>query len=99
MLVVTVRYIPHYSRALSPIEEAFFKSSDDYSVAIELRFDSITTGNCDGCYRHTPMHLELLPKIKELIATVNKSYPQLEDDHWVHDLAFLSNITGKLYES
>ena len=62
----TVRYLPPYSPALNPIEEAFSKwknvvrrsncmSSDDLSVAIESGFDSITTDDCDGYYRHMKM--------------------------------------------
>ncbi|KAL1492435.1 hypothetical protein ABEB36_010687 [Hypothenemus hampei] len=42
--------------------------------------------------------LDLLPEIKEFMATTNKSYPQLEDNKWVLDLAFLSDITAKLNE-
>ena len=64
----TVRYIPPYSPALNPIKEAFSKcknvvrrsncmSSDDghLSVAIESSFDSITTDDCNGYYRHMKM--------------------------------------------
>jgi len=42
--------------------------------------------------------LDLLPEIKKFMASVNKLYSQLEDDYWVHDLAFFSDITGKLNE-
>lgn len=42
--------------------------------------------------------LDLLPEIKEFLASANKSYPQLEDNNWVLDLAFLTDITGKLNE-
>jgi len=62
----TVRYLPPYSPALNPIEKAFSKwknvvrrsnctFSDDLSVAIESGFDSITTDDRDGYYRHMKM--------------------------------------------
>ena len=62
----TVRYLPSHLPALNPIEEAFSKwknvvrrsncmSSDDLSVVIESGFDSITTDDCDGYYKHMKM--------------------------------------------
>ncbi|XP_077301671.1 general transcription factor II-I repeat domain-containing protein 2B-like [Arctopsyche grandis] len=42
--------------------------------------------------------LDLLPEIKEFMSTVLVSYPQLEDDKWMRNPAFLSDITGKLNE-
>jgi len=59
----TVQYLPPYSPALNPIEEAFSKwknfvkrsncmSSNDLNAAIQSGFESITFEDCDGYYRH-----------------------------------------------
>ena len=46
--------------------------------------------------KFSKISLDFLPEINKFMTSVNKSYPQLKDDNWIHDLPFLYDITGKL---